>query len=103
MRLMYELPDNQAGEVTEREPTETGGPTLSEALAAMEPSLAVEPVEDSEIIASEAEPVEPAPGDEVVPEETSDEVVEDVLELVEDEVEETAEEVEEAEEEVELV
>ena len=105
MKLFYETPDKQEGAVEERLPTETGGPTLGEALADMESSLAVEPVEDSEIIASEAEPVEPAPGDEVVPEDepVEDEPVEDVLELVEDEPVEDEPVEDEPEDEVELV
>ena len=102
MKLLYETPDEQAGHVEQEVPTETGGPTLSEALASMDPSLTVEPVaEAEEVVEEEAEPseAEEAPGDEV--EETQPGTEE--LDLEAEAEPEEAEEVEEPEEELELV
>lgn len=93
MKLLYETPDEQAGHVEEQAaPTETGGPTLSEALAAMDPSLTVEPVGEADevVVEEEAELSEAeAPGDEMV-EGTDDSPVDSETDL-EVEAEATAE------------
>jgi len=78
MKPMYETPDEQAGHVEEVAPV-----TLTDALATMDPSLAVEPVADSIPTDDTAEPSEAAPGDEV-----AEEAVEEVEEEVEEEIEE---------------